>query len=348
MLTAKENMREVIRGGNPDRIVNQYEAVQLMLHPFMMFGGPRVVKGGPDVVDAWGVTNSFPENVPGQFPVHTPDKIVLKDIEHWRDYVKAPSLEFTPEQWAICKGMYDAVDGTKAYKAVLVVSGLFERCHHLMSIEETLTAFYEYPDEMHELIEYLTEWELELAKGICENLHPDAVFHHDDWGSERNSFLSPAMFEEFFLEPYKRIYGYYKAHGCELVIHHADSYCANLIPYMIEMGIDVFQGAMRSNNNPELIAKYGGKITIMGEIDNKQVDFQGWTDEDCKKAALNAIERCGGKYFIPCITQGGPGSTVPGTYMSLTRAIDEYNAEKLGCTVEEIEAQRCPIQIMFG
>ena len=37
MLTAKENMREVVRGGNPDRVVNQYEAVQLLLHPFMMF-----------------------------------------------------------------------------------------------------------------------------------------------------------------------------------------------------------------------------------------------------------------------------------------------------------------------
>ncbi|MBQ3504085.1 MAG: uroporphyrinogen decarboxylase [Oscillospiraceae bacterium] len=348
MLTAKENMREVIRGGNPDRVVNQYEAIQLLLHPFMMFSAPMLVKGGPDQVDAWGVTNSFPENVPGQFPVHTPDKIVLKDIEHWRDYVKAPSLDFTPEQWAICKGMYDAVDGTKAYKAVLVVSGLFERCHHLMSIEEALMAFYEYPDEMHELIEFLTEWELELAKGICENLHPDAVFHHDDWGSELNSFLSPAMFKEFFLEPYKRIYKYYKDHGCEIVIHHADSYCANLIEFMIEMGIDVFQGAMRSNNNPELIAKYGDKITIMGEIDNKQVDFQGWTDEDCKKAALTAIERCGTKHFIPCITQGGPGSTVSGTYMSLIKAIDEYNAEKLGCTVEEIAAQRCDLQIMFG
>ena len=348
MLTAKENMREVIRGGNPDRVVNQYEAVQLLLHPFMMFSGPRLVKGGPDIVDAWGVTNSWPENVPGQFPVHTPDKIVLKDIENWRDYVKFPSLDFTPEQWAICKGMYDAVDGTKAYKATLVVGGLFERCHHLMSIEEALMAFYEYPDEMHELIDALTEWELKLAEGICENLHPDAVFHHDDWGSEKNSFMSPAMFEEFFLEPYKKIYSYYKSHGCELVIHHADSYCANLIEYMIEMGIDVFQGAMKSNNNPELIAKYGDKITIMGEIDNKQVDFQGWTDADCKNAALTAIERCGEKYFIPCITQGGPGSTVSGTYVSLTKAIDEYNIEKYGFTQEQLDAARCPIQIMFG
>ncbi|MBQ7231180.1 MAG: uroporphyrinogen decarboxylase, partial [Oscillospiraceae bacterium] len=139
--------------------------------------------------------------------------------------------------------------------------------------------------------------------------------------------------------------------GCELVIHHADSYCANLIPTMIEMGIDVFQGAMKSNDIPALIEQYGGKISFMGEIDNKQVDFEGWTPADCEKAALEAIERCGtpygGKYFIPCITQGGPGSLYEGTYVGLWDAIDEYNMKTFGFTKEELEAQRPPMAVMF-
>jgi hypothetical protein len=33
--------------------------------------------------------------------------------------------------------------------------------------------------------------------------------------------------------------------------------------------------------------------------------------------------------------------------MEIAKTIDKYNAEKLGCTVEEIEAARCPHQIMF-
>lgn len=99
-------------------------------------------------------------------------------------------------------------------------------------------------------IEYLTEWELELAEGICSNLHPDALFHHDDWGGLDSTFMSPAMFDEFLLEPYKEIYGYYHSHGVELVIHHSDSYAATLVPSMIEMGIDVWQGCMETNNLP--------------------------------------------------------------------------------------------------
>ena len=344
MLTAKQNMQECIRGGNPERFVNQYEAIKLLFHPYFLHAG-SVSKGDINVVNAWGVTNSFPENVPGGFPVHTADKIVIKDIEHWRDYVKAPPLKFTDEEWGMFKGMYDAVDGTQAYKAPFVAPGLFEHTHHLSEISNALTYYLTDPDEMHELIDYLTEWELELAEGICKNLKPDAIFHHDDWGSEKSTFMSPDMFADFFVEPYKKIYGYYHDHGVELVIHHADSYAATLVPYMIEMGIDIWQGCMESNNLPELVKKYGGQITFMGGIDNKSVDFTGWTQEDCRKAARRACESCGSKYFIPCITQGGPGSVFEGTYMALTEEIDKYSEEVFGIKAADIT--RLPIELMF-
>ena len=345
MLNAKQNMQEVIRGGTPARFVNQYEAFSLLFHPYFMFGPPMAQKGGPDIVNAWGVTNSFPANTPGSFPVHTPDKIVVKDIENWQDYVKPPPLNFSDEQWAIAKGMYDAVDGTQSYKAVFVAPGLFEHTHHLCEITNALTYYITNPDEMHALIKCLTDWELELAEGICKHLKPDALFHHDDWGSEKSTFMSPDMFAEFFLEPYKKIYGYYKDNGVELVVHHADSFAATLVPYMIEMGIDIWQGCMESNNVPELIKQYGGKISFMGAIDNKSVDFTGWTQDDVRNVVRRTIDACGNKYFIPCITQGGPGSLYEGTYMALVEEIDKYSIEKFG--IKESDITRPPIQIMF-
>ena len=30
--------------------------------------------------------------------------------------------------------------------------------------------------------------------------------------------------------------------GVDVIVHHSDSYAATLVPYMIEMGIDVWQG----------------------------------------------------------------------------------------------------------
>ncbi len=348
MLTAKENMRECILGRNPERYVNQYEGLALLGNP-AGFRGARPTLGGPPVVNAWGVTNVWPKGTPGAFPVHTPDKIVVKDIEHWQDYVHAPDLDDVPEEdWNRTIDMWNAVDGTKAFKTAMVAPGIFEQSHHLCEISNALIYYMEYEDEMHDLVKYLTEYELKMAELICSKLHPEALLHHDDWGSETNSFFRPEMFAEFFLDAYKEIYGYYHSHGVEFIVHHSDSYCANLVPYMIEMGIDVWQGCMHSNNVPELVKKYGDKITFMGEIDNKFVDFDGWTVEDCEKAAVGAIERVGTmKGFIPCITQGGPGSVYKGTYRALWNAIDQYNLDHFGGTQEELDQSRLPLSIMF-
>jgi len=347
MLTARENMRRTIACDNPERYVNQYEAIKLLFSPFNIHN-PLPVKGAPESVNAWGVTNVFPENTPGGFPVHTPEKILVKDIERWDEYVKAPSLKFTDEEWGMFKDIYASIDRSKAYAATFVAPGLFEQTHHFCSIDQALMYYITNPDEMHDMIKLLTDWELEFAEGVCSNLHPDVIFHHDDWGGENNSFLRPEMFDDFFLEPYKQIYGYYHDHGVELIIHHSDSYAANLVPEMIEMGINVWQGPMHTNNVPELVKKYGSKITFMGEIDNKFVDFDGWTPEVCHKAAVDAIERVGTPNgFIPCITQGGPGSVYPGTYKELWDAIDAYNCKTFGLKQEDLDAARLPMDIMF-
>ena len=347
MLTAKENFRECIKGGKPDRYVNQYEAIQLMMNPYMIHSNVLISEGDANKVSAWGVTNSFPKGTPGSFPVHTPEKIVVKDIEEWKKYVKKPVIDYPEEEWAQFKAAYDAVDGTQCYRALLELPGVFELTHHLCSIEEALCNYLTNPDEMHDLIKYITDFELELASNVCTYMHPDSIFHHDDWGTEDNSFLSPAMFEDFFTDAYKEIYGYYHSHGVELVIHHSDSYAANLVPAMIEMGIDVWQGCMFKNNVPELVKKYGGKIAFMGNIDNKFVDFDGWTKEDCYKAAEDALNACGSVSYVPCITQGGPGSVYPGTYQAIADAIDELNAKKFGLDIDEIKAARLPLQILF-
>ena len=347
MLTAKENMRAVVKGGKPDRLVNQYEALQLLFYPYAIHSNSSCAKGEMNKVDVWGVTRSFPENVPGAFPVHTPDKIVVKDIETWRDFVHAPVMDYPQEEWDMFKEMYNQVDNTKAYRTAFYAPGLFEMSHYLCSMTDALEYYLTDPDEMKDLIKYLTDFELQLAEQLCSQLHPDAILHHDDWGGEKSSFMRPSMFEDFFLDAYKQIYGYYHDHGVEFVFHHSDSYCANLLPTMIEMGIDVWQGCMHSNDVPALIKQYGGQIAFMGEIDNKQMDYPGWTQEDCRKAARNAMDACGKNYFIPCITQGGPGSVYPGAYACLWDEIDKYNTELFGFTKEQLDAQRLPMNIMF-
>ncbi len=347
-MNARENLDAVVfQEKEPERFCNNYEAIQLTFFPFFMHN-PSPKYGEENVVDAWGVTNSFPEGTPGPFPVHAPDKVVIKDFEEWDKYLKAPSTEWPEEEWKIFIDQYNQIDRSKSYAAPFVAPGIFERMHHCGKIDEVCMALAMYPDECHDLIKYILDWEMKVAEHICEYIKPDSLFHHDDWGSMTSTFMSPAMFEEFFVDAYKELYGYYHDHGCKLVFHHSDSYGATLVPDMIEMGINVWQGCMASNNIPEMVKKYGDKITFMGGFDGAMVDTPDWSEAKIKETTYKVLDEVGTtKGFIPCIAQGGPGSVYKGVYDALVKAIDDYNVEKFGANREEIEAGRLPLSIMF-
>jgi hypothetical protein len=327
MLTKKQNLLETIHGGNPDRFVNQYEFMSMILGSPFGLRNPNPKPGEHNVVNAWGVTKSWPAGLPGAFPVHTPDKIVIKDIEHWQDYVKVPNVIYDAKEWEPFIAMAEKVDRNEQYATFFVAPGVFEQCHYLLEIQNCLMDFYEYPDEMHELIDCITQFELDFAAEVCKYIKPNALFHHDDWGSQTSTFISPEMFREFYKPAYQKIYGYYKSHGVELLIHHSDSYAATLVPDMIDMGIDIWQGVMTSNDIPTLIKNYGGKISFMGGIDSAAIDHPGWTREEVAREVRRACTECGKLYFIPGASQGLAMSTFPGVYDATSEEIDKMSKE---------------------
>ena len=201
MLTRRQNLLETIRGGHPDRYVNQYEALGMLFGNPYTAASPNAEYGKPPVKNAWGVTMVWPEGTPGGFPIHDEEHIVCKDITHWRDYVKAPRLDYSDAECEPFIAEAEKVDRNEYFVTQFIAPGLFEQCHHLQEIQNALINFYEEPECTHELIEYLTEWELQYAEKICKYIKPDAIFHHDDWGSLDSSFMSPTMFEEFLGQP---------------------------------------------------------------------------------------------------------------------------------------------------
>ena len=170
MLTKRENLIETLKGenGHPDRFVNQYEPFTILYATPVTAQSPMPSYGGEPVKDAWGVTKAWPEGTPGAFPIHDEEHLVLKDMENWKSQVKAPRLEFSEEEWLPFIKMAEAVDRKETFATLFYAPGLFEQCHYLMNMQNCMMAFYEYPDEMHELIDYITEFELSYAEIACK------------------------------------------------------------------------------------------------------------------------------------------------------------------------------------
>ena len=331
MLTARENVLETIqKGGRPDRLTNCYTA-------FKPIGGDPVfqyVRGnrvrGTDSYDRWGTFISFPEDQPAAVPVVTAENQVIKDIEEWQEYVKVPDLRAEcSEGWEAAKQNKAAIDASEYLSMTIMGTGIFEQMHMLMTFGDTLCSLLLNPDEVHGLIEVITDYRLEYMKLIVENLHPDAILSHDDFGSKTSMFMAADTWREFFKEPYRKLYDYLHANDV-LVIHHSDSFCEPIVEDLAEIGVDIWQGVLPTNDIVALTEKLDGRMALMGGIDSI-VDREGVTEAEIRQEVQRALSEYGHlSHFMPSHTYGGPGTIFPQVEGVIIYDIDRYNRERFG------------------
>ena len=327
MQTPKEIFLELLKpNGRPERVLKQYEALHMCLNdPINTYlRGNR--RRGSVSRDRWGTTISFPADAPGAIPVHTDDLTVCPDVTHWEETVHAPDLAANcAAGWEDCRAAARSAAGEEKLLAGFMGTGIFEQCHFLMGFENTLTALYEHPDEMHRLIDYITDYRLGYVKLLIDNLHPDVIFSHDDWGTKDALFMHPDMWRAFFKEPYRRFYGYIRSRGC-IAIHHADSYLVPIVDDMAEIGIQVWQGVLPENDIPALQRHLQGKLVLMGGIGAAIDRSDATAGEVCDYTRRTLRACCPGGHFIPSITYGLPGAVYPHIDRYIDETIDTYNA----------------------
>ena len=327
MSTPREIFLEMLKpDGRPERILDQYEALAMMTgDPINAYLRGNRVRGTTSV-DKWGTTILFPADAPGPMPDTRDELKVLRDITHWRDYVHAPDLEANCSAgWEDVRAKAEAVRGEKLV-AGFMGTGIFEQCHFLMGFEDTLSNLYEHPDEMHELIDYITDYRLKYVQMLIDNLHPDVIFSHDDWGTKNALFMKPEMWREFYKEPYRRFYGYIRERGV-IAIHHGDAYLADIVEDMAELGIQCWQGVLPENNIPALQERLGGRMILMGGI-GAAIDRADATEAEIRAYVRRALEEyTPGGHYIPSITYGLPGAVYPQVDAAIDAEIAQWNSE---------------------
>jgi hypothetical protein len=123
------------------------------------------------------------------------------------------------------------------------------------------------------------------------------------------------------------VYGYIKSQGV-IVMHHSDSFCEPIVPDMIDVGIDIWQGALPENDIVRLQKETGGAITFMGGTAASVIDRPNTTEEEVRTEVLRACREYSPLgHFIPSATYGGPDDCIyPDTNARIGKAIDEFNS----------------------
>lgn len=327
MGTGKEELLELLKEDcRPQRLIQQFEPfVQIMTDPINSFcRGNR--QRGKTTYDKWGTCILFPEGAPGPMPHVTEENKVCPDVTEWKKYIKVPDLKANcSEGWEDVLLLKEEIHAQGKLAMAFMGTGIFEQCHYLMGFEDTLMNLLMEPEDMHELVDAIGEYRFQYAKLLVDQLHPDAILSHDDWGSKDSLFMRPETWSEYFKEHYKRIYGYMQDHGV-IVIHHSDSYCESIVEDMAEIGIDIWQGVLPTNDIPAIQKKLQGRMILMGGIDSV-IDRADSTEAEIRAEVRRACESYGpGGHFIPCLTYGGKDSGIyPNTDVIINDEIDRYN-----------------------
>ena len=331
-LSKKQNYLETIRCGAPEALAVDWDGIANLRDPAS--GNSNITSRDP-YYDRWGVKWGFTDEKVARSACVLPGGSPVKDITHWRDYVTIPNVEDIDFSRTVAEA--SQVDRSENLLCISCVQGLFERAHFLLGFEDCLADFLEEPEYMEEILDVITEHKLALLDRAYRELKMDAVFFHDDWGSKYSLFMSPATWREFIKPREAKIIAHVKSlgDGNILFIHHSDSFLEPLIPEMIEIGIDVWQGCIPQNDLVRLQKDFHGKIGFMGGIDIAAIDHADCPEEAVRAEVRRAIDTYaphGGMVVgIPSIA--ALNRNVQDIYMDELRSYTaKYNAEHFGCT----------------
>jgi uroporphyrinogen decarboxylase len=169
----------------------------------------------------------------------------------------------------------------------------------------------------------------EMHRFYCELLEAwtktdvDALMFMDDWGSQQNLLIDPALWKHFFKPKYRDYIDI--AHGAgKKMFMHSDGHILAIYPDLIELGLDAVNSQLFCMGLGA-VAEHAGKITFWGEIDRQHLLPEG-TEEEIEEAVRGVhaqLWKNGG-----CIAQCefGPGGR-PGNVRKVFETWDRLTGE---------------------
>jgi uroporphyrinogen-III decarboxylase len=103
----------------------------------------------------------------------------------------------------------------------------------------------------------------------------DCMYFMDDWGSQDRLLISPKRWREFFKPRYKRWFDEIKAAGMHPWMHSC-GHIIDILPALVEAGLDVIQMDQQENMGLESLDKrVGGRVAFWCPVDIQQTMVHG-------------------------------------------------------------------------
>jgi len=291
-MTGRERVRRALTFQHPDRVPRELwtlpgipmfrqaelEAVLARFPsdfaaPDVTYGVGRKARGTPAMVgtyvDGWGCPFTVAE--PGVI-----GEVKAPPLADWTalDRLRPPDEILDEADFGRVNAGCAATD--RFVKAGTTVRP-FERMQFLRGTENLLMDLAWGVAEVYRLRDLVHDFFMrELA--LWAKTDVDGISFMDDWGAQHNLLISPPLWREVF----KPLYADY----CKLihdagkfVFFHSDGHIVQIIPDLIEIGVDALNAQLFCMDIEEIGRQFRGQVTFWGEIDRQWVLPFGTLDD---------------------------------------------------------------------
>ena len=210
------------------------------------------------------------------------------------------------------------------------LTGFFGTARQILGLDLTLITFYDDPAWMHEIMDYLADFYVALYDQVLSLVKVDYAHHWEDMCFKNGPLISPQMFAEFMVQPYKRLTGLLRDHGVDIVIVDTDGDARKLIPLFLEGGVTaLLPFEAQSHMDVAHIRGQYPRLGMQGGIDKKAL-AAGKAAIDRELEARVPVVLSGG--YIPHVDHGVPPDVSWENF--------SYYRRKLDAMLDEFDAQR--------
>ncbi len=270
-MNSKELVRRAIAFDDPESIPIQYP-YDWKLSDIINVEVVNYFQGPDRLSTEWGFRWSHLEN---ELAFGQPEQPLFRD---WSDLDKyrAPEPDM-PGRYDLMRKMRAELGDDKYYKANFVLSG-FGVMSCLRGFTQIMEDFY----LERERVERLADIVFGFEESLIRSLKPqgfDAVGFADDWGTQQNLFISPALWREVFKPRYRRQIEL--AHECGLDLYfHCCGYIYDIIPDFIEIGLDILNpGQPNINGIRQMGEDFSGRLCFACPVSYQTTGISGSTDD---------------------------------------------------------------------
>ncbi len=170
----------------------------------------------------------------------------------------------------------------------------FEQLQFIRGTENLLIDLVEEPPALFDLLRrmhafYLDELEVWARSDV------DALMLMDDWGGQEAMLVAPDLWRRIFKPLYRDYVEVARGRG-KKVFMHSDGWILDILPDLVEIGVDAVNCQAFCMDLEELGARFAGRITFWGELDRQHLLPRGSRAEILAAAARlrRALHRAGG------------------------------------------------------